>query len=102
MLRISHRGPAMFKSCVLPLTFAMVLSASLFAQTNQSKVDNEQHRVRLETDSGRYGVGTAKLDPKQLGVAIYPGAKVEIDGNNDGKGANFSLDWGEKSTRLYV
>jgi len=86
----------------LSLTLALLLlAASLFGQTTQSKTDDGKHLILVQTDSARYGVGVDKLDPKQLGVAIYPGAKVD-KGDNDEKGANLSLDWGQKSTHLYV
>lgn len=88
------------KSLMLLLTVAVALfSTAVFAQEQKPKSYNET--LRLETDSGRYGVGSDKLDPKQLGVAIYPGAKVE-ENDNDGKGASLSLDWGQDSVRLYV
>jgi len=85
----------------LPVFAVMLLTPNLFGQTTQSKPNDEKHVVRLETDSGRYGVGVDKLDPKQLGIAIYPGAKIDKE-DNDEKGANLSLDWGQKSTHLYV
>jgi hypothetical protein len=90
------------KSRMLLLTLAVALSsAAVYAQEKGPKSNHEKHTLRLETDSGRYGVGSDKLDPKQLGVAIYPGAKVD-ERDNDGKGASLSLDWGRDSTRLYV
>ncbi|MBZ5667904.1 MAG: hypothetical protein LAO30_25365 [Acidobacteriia bacterium] len=90
------------KSFMLLLMVAVALSSTaVFAQEQKPKSNNEKHTLRLETDSGRYGVGSDKLDPKQLGVAIYPGAKVE-ENDNDGKGASLSLDWGRDSARLYV
>ena len=54
----------------------------------------------METDSGRYGVGAEKLDPKRLGVATYPGAKVDESEKNSSH-ASLYLDWGKDSTRLY-
>lgn len=90
------------KSRLLLLTLAVALcSTLLFSQEQKPQSKNEKHTFRLETDSGRYGVAAEKFDPKQLGVAIYPGAKVD-QRENDGKGANLSLDWGRDSVRLYV
>ena len=77
-----------------------VSSTALFAQ-DQPPSSNEKHEIVVETDSGRYGVGAEKLDPKQLGVAIYPGAKVD-ESENASSDASLSLDWGRDSTRLYL
>ncbi len=77
-----------------------VSSIALFAQ-DQTPGSGEKHQIVVETNSGRYGVGAEKLDPKQLGVAIYPGAKV-VEGENDSSDASLSLDWGNDSTRLYL
>lgn len=89
-------------SRLLLLTLAAALSPAIgFAQEAKPQPKNEKHVFRLETDSGRYGVGSEKFDPKQLGVAIYPGAKVDPR-ENDGKGANLVLDWGSEGVRLYV
>ena len=75
----------------------------VFAQQNEPNPD-EKHRVVIETDTGRYGVGAEKLELKQLGVAIYPGAKLAKNQDNDSKdnGASLFLDWGKDSTHLYV
>ena len=87
---------------ILLLALAVALfSTALFAQERKPDSDNEKHTFRLETDSGRYGVASGKFDPRQLGIAIYPGARVD-DRDNEGKGANLSLDWGRDSVRLYV
>lgn len=89
-------------SRLLLLSLAAVLCpAVVFAQETKPQPNNEKQTFRPETDSGRYRVGSEKFDPKQLGVAIYPGAKVDR-GENDGKGANLSLDWGDDSVHLYV
>jgi hypothetical protein len=87
---ISHLAPAV-----------VLFSTLTFAQDQKPAPKNDNHSVVLQTDSGRYGVGSGKLDPKQLGVAIYPGAKVDTS-ENDGEGANLSLEWGADSTHLYV
>ncbi len=62
------------KNHMLILVVAVAVS-STFAQ-DQTPSSSEKHQIVVETNSGRYGVGAEKLDPKQLGVAIYPGAKV--------------------------
>lgn len=80
---------------------ALFCATGLLAQQSQTNPDNEKHVLRMETDSGRYGVAAERLDPKLLGVAIYPGARVD-ERQNDGKGANLSLDWGQEGIRLYV
>lgn len=77
-----------------------VSSTALFAQ-DQTPSSSEKHKVVVETESGRYGVGAEKLDPKQLGVAIYPGSKVN-ESENASSDASLSLDWGKDSTRLYL
>lgn len=89
------------KSRTLLLTLAVALSSTILFSQEQKPKSNGKHTFRLETDSGRYGVGAEKFDPKQLGVAVYPGAKVD-QRENEGKGANLSLDWGRESVRLYV
>jgi hypothetical protein len=89
-----------FRLLVLTVAAAVVATASV-AQEKDAKSNDQKHEIRMETDSGRYGVGSDKLDPKQLGVSIYPGARVEKKTNDD-KGANLSLDWGKDSTHLYA
>ena len=80
-----------------------VLSSVAFAQNDNENVPQKQ-KIVVETNTGRYGVGAEKLDPKQLGVAIYPGAKVAESKGNDSKdnGGHLFLDWGKDSTHLYV
>ena len=91
----------MFKNTGLSLVFAVVLlSVSLFAQENKP-TPTDKHKIVVETDSGKYGVGAEKLDPKQLGVAIYPGAKIDESENNKSD-ASLSFEWGQDSTRLYL
>ena len=99
----------MLKHVILPLLFAVVISSpSLLAQDQGSHKQDEKpnstedkHSIIVQTDSGRYGVGAEKLDPKQFGVAIYPGAKVDAREDNRSD-ASLLLDWGQDSTRLYV
>ncbi len=80
------------KFCLLVLTtVAAMLTTVSFAQ----------EKTPSSNDSGRYGVASEKLDAKQLGVAVYPGARVEKK-NNDGNGANLSFDWGETGAHLYA
>lgn len=86
---------------LLPIVLITLCPVALPAQEHQSKPDHERHSIAVETDSGRYGVGSDRVDPKQLGVAIYPGAKIDTS-ENDGKGANLSLDWDRESVRLLV
>ena len=57
--------------------------------------------VALAAQSSRYGVGSEELDPKQLGVAIYPGAQVD-ESEHTGKGTHLSLDWGQDSVHLFA
>jgi hypothetical protein len=85
----------------VPLLVLALVSSVVLAQEQKPKSNNERHSIRVETDSGRYGVGADRLDPRQLGVAIYPGAKV-VERDHDGKGAALSLDWGRDSMRLYA
>jgi hypothetical protein len=87
------------KNYMLILVVAVAVS-STFAQ-DQTPSSSEKHQIVVETNSGRYGVGAEKLDPKQLGVAIYPGAKV-YERENDSSDASLSFDWGNDSTRLYL
>ena len=77
-----------------------LLSTCAIAQEHKS--NDEKHTFRLETDSSRYGFTTDSLDMKRLGVDVYPGAKIAKDGNNDGKGATLSFEWGRDSAHLYV
>ena len=89
------------KNHTLILVVAVAVSSTtLFAQ-EQTPSSSEKHRIVVDTDSGRYGVGAEKLDPKQLGVEIYPGAKVD-ESENDSSDASLSLDWEKDSTRLYL
>lgn len=85
---------------LLPLVVAL-FSTTVLAQEQNPQPDSKKHTFRLETDSGRYGVSAERLDPKLLGVAVYPGAKVD-ERENEGKGASLSLDWGTEGVRLYV
>jgi hypothetical protein len=87
------------KNHMLILVVAVAVS-STFAQ-DQTPSSSEKHQIVVETNSGRYGVGAGKLDPKQLGVAIYPGARV-YERENDSSDASLSFDWGNDSTRLYL
>ena len=89
------------KFSMLFLIAVALFSSGVFAQEQKSNSNNERHTLAVETDSGRYGVSSDKLDSKQLGVAIYPGAKVS-ESDNDKKGANLSLDWGGDSMRLFA
>ncbi len=87
---------------LLLLTVAVAFSwTAVFAQEQKAPPKDEKHVFRLETDSGRYGASAERLDPKLLGVAIYPGARVD-ERENEGKGANLALDWGTEGVRLYV
>lgn len=87
-------------SRTLFLALAVACCATVVAaQSNSAK--NQKHQIAIETGSDRYGAGVEILDPKLLGVEIYPGAKVDKE-ESDGKGANLSLDWGQESTHLYV
>jgi hypothetical protein len=90
------------KSRLLLATLTVALCSSMvFAQEQKPRDKDEKHAFRLETDSGRYGVASDRFDPKRLGVGIYPGAKVD-ERENQGKGANLSLEWGRDSVHLYV
>jgi hypothetical protein len=89
------------KNHMLILVVAVVVSPTVLLAQDQTRSSSEKHKIVVETDSGRYGVGAEKLDPKQLGVAIYPGAKVDKS-EDDSSDASLSLDWGEDSTRLYL
>jgi len=89
---------------MLLLVVGVVLSSNaVLAQDAGADGANskEKHQVVVETDSGRYGVGAERLDPKRLGVAIYPGAKVD-ERANDKSDASLWFEWGHDSTRLYV
>ncbi len=89
------------KNHMLILVVAVAVSSpALFAQ-DETPSSSEKHKIVVETDSGRYGVGAEKLDPKRLGVAIYPGAKVDESQKNSSD-ASLYLDWGKDSTRLYL
>jgi len=81
---------------------AVVLSSVAVAQNDKSTP--QKQKIVVETNTGRYGVGAEKLDPKQLGVAIYPGSKVAESKDNQSKdnGGHLFLDWGKDSTHLYV
>jgi hypothetical protein len=93
---------SMPKLRLLLLAAAVAFSTTaLTAQEQPSKSDSQKHTIRVETDSGRYGAASEALDPKQLGVAIYPGARVD-ESEHVGKGAHLSLDWGRDSTHLYA
>ena len=82
------------------IAIAVALSAA--AAPAQQKPDSERHTFRVETDSGRYGMSAEKLDPKRLGVDIYPGAQVLREGDNDRAGGSLTFDWGKDSVRLFV
>lgn len=86
------------------MSATVLLSTVMCAQEKQSQSNDQKHTFRVETDSGSYGFAAEKLDPKKLGVAIYPGAQVAKDDKHDGEneGANLSLDWGQASLRLYA
>jgi hypothetical protein len=79
----------------------MVVAASALVAQENSKNSKTNRKIVIETDSGRYGVGADKADPKQLGLAIYPGAKLDKS-DGEASGISLALDSGEDSTRLYV
>jgi hypothetical protein len=89
------------KNHMLILVVAVAVSSTALFSQDQTPSSGDNHKIVVETDSARYGVGAEKLDPKQLGVAIYPGAEVD-EGENDSNDASLSLDWGKESTRLYL
>lgn len=83
----------MLKFRLVGLTVAAALLTTVsFAQKSSSSSGE---------DSRRYGVASEGLDAKQLGVAVYPGARVQKK-DNDGKGANLSFDWGDTGAHLYA
>jgi hypothetical protein len=88
--RIRNRGAYVQNPMLILVVAVAALSTTLFAQ-DQAPSSSEKHRIVVETDSGRYGVGAEKLDPKQLGVAIYPGAKVDKN-ESQSSDASLSLD----------
>ncbi len=90
------------KSRLLLVIAALAVTATAVAQEQNPKSSNQKGSIRVETDSGRYGVGSDKLDPKHLGVDIYPGAKVDKGDDNQGEGANLFMEWGKEKTHLYV
>ena len=92
----------MLKSRVAVIALAVVLSAVAAPAQEKQNPDSEKHTFRVETDSGRYGLTAERLDPKRLGVAIYPGAQVLREGENDHSGGNITFEWGKESTRLFV
>ena len=59
---------------ILVVAVAQTSSTTLFAQ-DQTPSSSEKHRIVVETDSGRYGVGAGELDPKQLGMSELPGCE---------------------------
>lgn len=83
---------------LISLLAVLIIATTVFAQDEKP---SEKRSIIVETDSGRYGVGAEKLDPKKLGLAIYPGAKLDESENNKSD-ASLSFDWGQESTRLYV
>jgi hypothetical protein len=89
------------KNQMLILVVAVAVSSTAVFAQDQTPSSSENHSIVVESDSGRYGVGAGKLDPKQLGVAIYPSAKVDESENNSSD-ASLSLDWGHASWRLYL
>ncbi len=67
---------------------------------NDKTKDKDHHSVRVETGGKTYGVSSDKLDEKQLGIPIYPGARVKPQSDNSKEGANLSLDMGDDSLRV--
>ena len=78
-------------------TFLLLLTLGVATAT--AAAQDDQHQLRLQVDDKSYGISTRKLDTKDLGVAIYPGAQVrKQDKENDG--ANLSLDMGREGMKL--
>jgi hypothetical protein len=86
---------------VLSLVLAVAFSSTVLCAQDQTASSGETHKIVVETDSGRYGVGAEKLGPKRLGVEIYPGATVDKS-ENASSDASLSIEWGKKAQRLYL
>jgi hypothetical protein len=86
------------KSHLLILVVAVAVSSTAVFAQDETPSSSEKHKIVVETDSGRYGVGAEKLDPKQLSAAIYPGAKVDVSEKNSSDATSTSP--GEKTARV--
>jgi hypothetical protein len=76
--------------------FALLLVLLLFNLIAAAQ-DNRRRSVRVETEEGTYGVSSEKLNEKQLGVPVYPGARIKPQSGTSKDGANLSLDMGDES-----
>src|SRR6185437_17073466 len=57
--------------------------------------DGKDKEVTIKSPLGGLHVRTDKVDPKQMGLSVYPGARLkEKEGNNDSKAdVNIDTPW---------
>lgn len=82
---------------LIGLAIIGVIAAALFLK-NLRVTTTGDDRVRVDTPVGTLRVkGHARLDPRALGVPIYPGAvREQVDGGS----ASVELDWDSRHTEL--
>ena len=105
MNRISQRGGAILTVVltvlsVLALVVAALIGTGLYLAHNiQVTEDRHGDRVNVETPFGSLTVRKSRVDPKRLGVPLYPGAELRDDRH---KMASIELDLGSEHKELLV
>lgn len=105
MNRISPRGGAVLTVIlsafsVLALVIAALVGTGIYLAHN-IEVTEDRHgdRVNIETPFGSIHVRKGRVDPKRLGVPVYPGAALRDDHH---KMASIELDLGSDHKELVV
>lgn len=83
------------KATQIPKLMAVTLSASLLllgaACTVQKQGEGENKNVKIETPLGGLKVDTAGVNPNDVGLAIYPGARLKPEHGGDHTSANVNI-----------
>ena len=81
------------------VALSYVFASKVHVVTTKDR-DGREESVRLETPFGRLRVDkNTQIDPKLLGIPIYPGAKT-VEGDSGGARVDLDLDFADKSLRV--
>jgi hypothetical protein len=73
--------------------------ASKFHVTTARDEQGQERTMKVETPFGRFRVQKQGVDPKLLGIPLYPGATVAKD-DTSGARVDLDLDFADKSMRV--
>ncbi|QNI31901.1 hypothetical protein H7849_23195 [Alloacidobacterium dinghuense] len=89
------------KRCVSPfLALALLITSGCRIQVDKSK-DGEDKNVKIDTPMGGLHVKTNDMTAADVGLPVYPGAKIVPDHDND-KAADVHLGFGKWQLRVKV